>query len=146
MGNYQRGLYVGADTVNHPVTAPLLKAKAITAEALATTPNNVVAVSWDGTTTKTFPFSSRSDASGKYDEIASNPRNVDGVGEVGYVAVFDRADPVDTTLGRQPYDEAFFVATSQSHAHTRSQSAAGWVAALFASLFGLMAFGRKRSS
>lgn len=133
MGNYQRGLYVGADAPVLTVTA--LAARAIAAEAGLDSPNSVVTVQRDGTVA-TFGFSTRALANEMYDDIANSP------GNVVYVAVFDRTAKAGGES--QPYDSAYFVAQSQAHAHTRSQSAAGWVAAAAASLFGLMAFGKKR--
>lgn len=95
----------------------------------------VVALGHNGSNQNALGFATRVEASAYYDQVASTPANT------AYVAVFDKSDKDGL-----PYDEGFFVATSVvEQVHTK-QSAAGWIAAGIAGLFGLMAFGKKRSA
>lgn len=91
----------------------------------------VVSVTKDGAKSKAEGFTSRDAANTRYDQIATRP------GDVVYVTVFDKTEKTG-----EPYDEGYFVATTVQCRTT--QSAAGWIAAGIAGIFGLMAFGGKK--
>ena len=106
------------------------------AKTMATRANDpymVVSMEANGKNPGLQGFMTRDQASTVYDNLASRP------GAVAYLAVFEKADKTG-----QPYDEAFFVAQSESVVQISKQSVTGWVAAGIATIFGLMIAGKKK--
>ncbi len=120
---------IGAEGLN--VSAYAKRAQEVGRQSAG--PYTVVAVAKNGTDAVDFQFPTRDEANAKYGELTENPK------DAAYVAVFERYQAQGL-----PYDEAYFVATSQTTTTVRKQSALGWIVAGLAGIFGIAALKGKR--
>lgn len=130
MGNYQRGLSVGAVAPGGDWT---ITRYASEAKAMAQGKKfAVVAMFAEGASTPSvYDLPSRSDASDAYDRIVSRP------GKLAYVAAFQDGEA---------YDEALLTGVTQVNTVTKTsfQSVAGWAAAGLAAVFGIVVARRNK--